>query len=106
LFKSISFVHLVGAVLVVAVAAGVLGYAVSGTPTNRGTTGAIGTENARIMAAEKRSCSKDGKYGTIPTLRREGLLTFEPTYNSVVYVPGRGCGTVVVGSAAYQPLAG
>ena len=106
MFEKLPFRALVGLVLVIAVIAGVVGFAVSGATTNRGTTGAISVENAKIMAAEKTSCSKDGKYGTISKLQSEGLLTFNPTYNAVVYVPGKGCGTVVVGSAAYQSAAG
>jgi len=105
-FTRLSFVNLVGAVLGVSVIVGVVGYAVFGTTTNKGTTGAIGAENAKIMAAERTSCSKYGKYATISRLQSEGLLTTKPTYNSVVYVPGRGCGTIVVGSAAYQAQAG
>jgi hypothetical protein len=105
-FKNLSFVHLVGAVLVVAAVAGIVGYIASGTPTNEGTTSAIGAENAKIMIAERLSCREDGTYGTVPTLEREGLLAFKPVYNSVVYIPGRGCGAVVVGSPAYQAAAG
>jgi hypothetical protein len=106
LFRKLSFLHLAGALLVVAVVVGAVGYAVLGATTNKGTTGAIGAENARIMSAERTSCRKDGKYGTIATLLREGLLPAEPTYNSVVYLPGKGCGTIVVGSPAYQSAAG
>ena len=81
-------------------------YVLAGATTDRGTTAAIGAENARIRAAERASCSRFGSYGTVAALRREGLLTFLPTYNSVVYVPGPGCGTIVVGSPDYQAPVG
>ncbi len=106
MFKQLTFVNLLGVVLVIALLAGIATYIVSGATTNKGTTEAIANENAKIVSAEKTSCTKNGTYGTIATLEREGLLTFKPTYNSVVYVPGKGCGTIVVGSAAYQPAAG
>jgi hypothetical protein len=78
----------------------------SAATTDKGTTGAIGSESAIIMAAEKASCSKYGKYASISTLRDEGLLAHQPVYNSVVYLPGKGCGTIVIGSPAYQSPAG
>jgi hypothetical protein len=81
-------------------------YALSGATTNKGTTGAIQSESATIMRAEKASCSKYGKYASISTLRHEGLLVSQPVYNSIVYLPGKGCGTIVVGSPAYQSPAG
>jgi hypothetical protein len=87
----------------------IIGFAVfimTGATTNKGTTGAIASENAIIMSAEKASCHTFGTYATISTLRREGLLTFKPTYNSVVFVPGKHCGTIVIGSPAYQSPAG
>ena len=59
------------------------------------------------MTAEKTRCLRYGTYASITTLQaREGLLTFKPVYNSVVYVPGKGCGTIIVGSPAYQSPAG
>jgi hypothetical protein len=101
-FGRLSFGKLLSAAVAVAVVVGVVGYVLSGATTNKGTTGAISAENGKIMAAEDASCKKDGKYGTLATLESEGLLTFKPTYNAVVYLPGKGCGAIVVGSAAYQ----
>lgn len=103
--RRLSFARLAGIVLAVSVLAGFFGYAAVST-TNRGSTGAIAAENARIMAAERTSCLRHGSYGTLATLERAGLLATAPIYNSVVYVPGRGCGTIVVGSAAYQSQSG
>jgi hypothetical protein len=104
--ERLPFAKLLAAVVAVGVVVGIGAYILAGATTNRGTTGAIGSENATIMAAEKASCTKFGKYATIARLRSEGLLAFAPTYNSVVYVPGSGCGTIVVGSPAYQSQAG
>jgi len=101
-----SFGHLVGAVLALSFIVGFAAYVLSGTTTNKGTTRAIGSESATIMRAEKASCTRYGNYASISTLRSEGLLAFEPVYNSVVYLPGKGCGTIVVGSPAYQSPAG
>lgn len=87
----------------------IIGFAIfvlSGATTNKGTTGAIKSESAVIMRAEKASCSKFGTYATISTLRRERLLAFKPLYNSVVYLPGAHCGTIVIGSPAYQSPVG
>jgi hypothetical protein len=100
------FGRLVLIVLAVGIVVGFAAYVIAGATTNTGTTGAIGSENARIMAAERASCARFGSYATIATLRREGLLSFVPTYNSVVVVPGSGCGTIVVGSPDYQSPAG
>jgi hypothetical protein len=105
-FKRLSFRHFLGAVLALSFVIGFAVFVLSGATTNKGTTGAIGAENATIMAAEKMSCMRFGQYGSISTLRREGLLTFKPVYNSVVYVPGKHCGTIVIGSPAYQSTAG
>jgi hypothetical protein len=83
----------------------ILGFALFvllGATTNKGTTGAIQSEYARIVAAEKMSCTEHGRYASITTLEAEGLLSVKPVYNSVVYLPGQGCGSYVVGSAAYQ----
>ncbi len=102
----LSFVHLVVAVLVVCFVAGIAVFVLSGATTDKGTTGAIAAEYAKIVVAEKASCRKYGSYASIATLRSEGLLTFKPVYNSVVYLPGRHCGSIVVGSAAYQSSAG
>jgi hypothetical protein len=104
--RRISFGQAVVTTVALAVIAGFVGYAVLGTKTDAGTTGTIGAENARIMTAEHASCVRFGRYGSLATLRKEGLLTFTPTYNSVVYIPGTGCGTIVVGSSAYQSSAG
>ena len=106
MFKKPSFAHLLGAVLAVSFVLGFAVFVLSGATTNRGTTGAIGAESATIMSAEKTSCLRFGTYASIATLRKDGLLTFKPVYNSVVYVPGKGCGTIVVGSPAYQSPAG
>jgi hypothetical protein len=104
--QKLSFAHLLGAVLALSFIAGFAVFVLSGATTNKGTTGAIGAESATIMSAEKTSCSRFGTYASIATLRREGLLTFKPVYNSVVYVPGKHCGTIVIGSPAYQSPAG
>jgi hypothetical protein len=102
----LSFRHLVGAVLALSFIVGFAVYVLSGATTDKGTTRAIGSESAAIMRAEKASCSRYDKYASISTLRSEGLLAFDPVYNSVVYLPGAGCGTIVVGSPAYQSPAG
>jgi hypothetical protein len=104
--EKLSFGHIIGAVLALSFIIGFAVYVLSGATTNKGTTRAIGSESATVMRAEKANCSKYGKYASISTLRREGLLAFEPVYNSVVYLPGRGCGTIVIGSPAYQSPAG
>jgi hypothetical protein len=105
-FKKLSFAHLLGAVLALSFIVGFAVFVLAGATTNKGTTGAIGAESASIMSAGKTSCVKYGTYASISTLRREGLLTFKPVYNSVVYVPGKHCGTIVIGSPAYQSPAG
>ena len=102
----LSFGRLLGAVLALSFIIGFAVYVLSGATTNKGTPRAIRAESAAIMRAEKASCSKYGKYASISTLRKDGLLAFEPVYNSVVYLPGTGCGTIVVGSPAYQSPAG
>ena len=104
--QRLSFGHLLGAVLALSFIIGFAVYLLSGATTNKGTTGAIRSESAIIMRAEKASCSKYGKYASISTLRNEGLLALKPVYNSVVYLPGKGCGTIVIGSPAYQSPAG
>jgi hypothetical protein len=101
-----SFGHLLGAVLALSFIIGFAVYVLSGATTNKGTTGAIASESTTIMRAEKASCSKYGKYASTSTLRDEGLLPLKPVYNSVVYLPGKGCGTIVIGSPAYQSPAG
>lgn len=102
----LSFVHLLVAVFVLAFVAGIAVFVLSGATTDKGTTGAISAEYAKIAAAEKLSCSRFGRYGSISALRSEKLLTFVPTYNSVVYLPGSRCGSYVIGSSAYQSAAG
>jgi hypothetical protein len=104
-FEKISFVHVVGAVVALMVVLGVVLFVLLGATTNKGTTGAIQTEYAKIVRAEKMSCSEHGRYASIATLEKEGLLSFKPIYNSVVYLPGPACGSIVVGSAAYQSAA-
>jgi hypothetical protein len=106
MFKKLPFTHLLGAVLALSFIIGFAVFVLSGATTNKGTTGAIGVESATIMSAEKTSCIRYGTYASISTLRKEGLLPFKPVYNSVVYVPGKHCGTIIVGSPAYQSPAG
>ena len=101
-----SFARLLGAAAALSFIVGFAVYVVSGATTNKGTTGAIGSENAVIARAEKASCYKYGKYASISALRHEGLLAANPVYNSVVYLPGKGCGTIIIGSPAYQSPAG
>jgi hypothetical protein len=102
----VSFGRLVGVLLALSFVAGFAVYIILGATTDEGTTRAIGSESALIKKAEKASCSKYGKYAPIATLRNEHLLAFAPVYNSVVYLPGPGCGTIVIGSPAYQSPAG
>jgi hypothetical protein len=104
-FQRISFAQVVGAVVVLMVILGVVLFVLLGATTNKGTTGAIQAEYSKIVRAEKLSCTKHGRYAAVATLEREGLLTFKPVYNSVVYLPGPGCGSIVVGAAAYQSAA-
>ncbi len=106
MFHKLSFGRLLGAVLALSFIMGFAVYVLSGATTNKGTPRAIGSESATIMRAEKASCSRYGKYASISTLRKDGLLAFEPVYNSVVYLAGPGCGTIVIGSPAYQLPAG
>jgi hypothetical protein len=106
MLRKLSFAHLLGAVLALSFVAGFAVFVLSGATTNKGTTGAIGAENATIMTAEKTRCIRYGTYASIATLRREGLLTFKPVYNSVVILPGKHCGTIIIGSPAYQSPAG
>jgi hypothetical protein len=105
MIKKLSFAHLVGAVLALSFILGFAVFVLSAT-TNKGTTGAIRAERATIMTAEQTRCLRYGTYASIATLQMERLLTFKPVYNSVVYVPGKGCGTIVVGSPDFQSPAG
>src|SRR5580692_76162 len=70
--RRVSFVELVTPVAVVAVSAGTVGYVASGTTTNVGTTTAIGSENAKILAAEHASCKRNGNYASLETLEHDG----------------------------------
>jgi len=106
MFEKLSFGRLLAAVLALSFVAGFAVFVLSGATTNKGTTGAIKAESAMIMLAEKTRCIRYGSYASISTLRREGLLSFKPAYNSVVYIPGKHCGTIVIGSPAYQSPAG
>ena len=92
MFHKLSFGHLLGVALALSFIMGFAVYVLSGATINKGTPRAIGSESATIMKAEKASCSKSGKYASISTLRKDGLLTFEPVYNSVVYLPGADAG--------------
>jgi hypothetical protein len=102
MFRRRSFADLLGAVLAASIAAGFAGFILSGATTDRGTTHAIGAENASIVNAEHESCKKYGHYASIATLRSDGFLKKLPAYNSVVYLPGPHCGTIIVGSPSYQ----
>jgi hypothetical protein len=104
--QKLSFGHFLCAALALSFIVGFAIYVVTGATTDKGTTRAIGSESAIIKSAERASCSKYGKYASIATLRNEGLLASAPVYNSVVYLPGAGCGTIVIGSPAYQSPAG
>jgi hypothetical protein len=106
MFQKISFIHFLGVVLALSFIAGFAVFVLTGATTNKGTSSAIAAESARIMSAEKARCTKYGTYAPIATLRKEGLLSFQPIYNSIVYVPGPHCGTIVIGSSAYQAPAG
>jgi hypothetical protein len=100
--KRVSFSRLLVAAFALSFIVGFAVFVLTGAATNRGTTGAIGTERTLIVSAERLRCERYGSFASIATLRKEGLLTFRPRYNSVVVVPGRHCGTIVVGSASYQ----
>jgi hypothetical protein len=102
MFQKVSFAYLLAALLALSFIVGFAVFVMSGATTNSGTTGAISAESARIMSSEKSRCARYGTYSSISTLRSEGLLTFKPVYNSVVYVPGKHCGTIIIGSPAYQ----
>lgn len=102
MFRKLSFTQLLGLLLALSFVVGFTVFVLSGATTNKGTPGAIGAERALIKSAEKTRCAKFGTYASIATLKEEGLLTFTPTYNSVVYIPGKHCGTLVIGSSAYQ----
>lgn len=106
MFPKLSLLRLLGAVLALSFITGFAVFLLTGATTNKGTTGAIASEYSIIMNAEKASCHAFGTYATISTLQREGLLTFKPTYNSAVFIPGKHCGTIVIGSPAYQSPAG
>jgi hypothetical protein len=102
LFRKLSFTQFLGVLLALSFVVGFTVFVLSSATTNKGTTGAIGAESALIKSAEKTRCAKYGTYASISTLQKEGLLSFKPIYNSVVYIPGKHCGTIVIGSSAYQ----
>lgn len=102
ILEKLTSIRVLAVVLALSFVGGFAAFVGGGATTNKGTTGAIAAERARIRAAESRSCRLHGSYASIATLRREGLLTFTPTYNSVVYLPGPRCGTIVIGSSSYQ----
>lgn len=106
MFGRPSFIHVLATLLVLSFIAGFAVFVVSGATTNKGTPNAIEAEGALIRIAEQTRCIRFGSYASIATLRRERLLAFKPVYNSVVYVPGKQCGTIVIGSPAYQSSAG
>lgn len=106
MLRKLSFIRLLVGVLALSFIVGFAVFVLSGATTNRGTSSAIKAESAKIMSAERTRCIRYGAYTSISTLRKEGLLMFTPVYNSVVYVPGPHCGTIVIGSSAYQPPAG
>jgi hypothetical protein len=106
MFQRLSFPTILASLLALSFILGFAAFAWSGATTNKGTTGAITAESARIMSAEKARCLQYGTYASIKTLRHEGLLAFKPVYNSVVYLPGKHCGTIVIGSPSYQSPAG
>ena len=99
--KSITFLRVLVAVFSLTFVVGFAVFVLSAT-TNEGTTSAIHAERAAILKAEKIRCQRYGSYTSTTTLQREGLLGFKPMYNSVVYVPGAHCGTIIIGSPSYQ----
>jgi hypothetical protein len=103
--KKLPFAHFLLAVLAISFIIGFAVFVLSGATTDKGTPSAIRAERTIISRAEKTRCKKYGAYTSIPTLRREGLLTFKPLYNSVVVVPGNHCGTIIIGSSSYQSTA-
>lgn len=102
MLKKLSFTHLLAAILALSFVIGFAVFVWSGATTNKGTPGAIQAERAVIMRAEKIRCERYGTYASIATLQQEGLLTTKPVYNSVVYLPGSHCGTIIIGSPSYQ----
>jgi hypothetical protein len=102
MFRKLSFGQILGLLLALSFVVGFAIFVMSGATTNKGTTDAIGSERALIKTAERARCAKYGTYTSISTLEKEGFLSFKPVYNSVVYIPGSHCGTIVIGSSAYQ----
>ncbi len=102
MLKKLSMAQIVVATLILSFIIGFATFVWSGAITNKGTPSAIHAERALILTAEKTRCRRYGTYASIATLRTEGLLAFEPIYNSVVYLPGNHCGTIVIGSPSYQ----
>jgi hypothetical protein len=99
--KNISFPRVLVAIFCLTFVAGFAVVVLSGT-TDEGTTSAIHAERLAILKAEKVRCRQYGSYASTKTLRREGLLPFKPMYNSVVYLAGAHCGTIIIGSPSYQ----
>ena len=100
--KRLSFLQVLAVAFVLAFSIGFAVFILSGATTNAGTSSAIRAERTLILHAERTQCRRYGTYASTSTLRKEGLLTFKPQYNSVVYVPGQHCGTIVIGSPSYQ----
>jgi hypothetical protein len=106
MLERLSFARLLGGVLALSFLVGFVVFVLTVATTNKGTPSAIEAEYAAITNAENTRCTRYGAYAPISTLRSEGLLTFRPIYNSVVFLPGKHCGTIVIGSAAFQASAG
>jgi hypothetical protein len=102
MFHRLSFNQVLGLLLTLSFVVGFSVFVFSGATTIKGTTGAIGSESVLIKSAEKARCAKYGTYTSLAALQEEGFLSFKPVYNSVVYIPGAHCGTIVIGSSAYQ----
>lgn len=102
MLQKLSFRQLLIVAFVLTFVGGFVAFVLTGATTNEGTTSAIRAERAVIQSAERVQCRTFGTYGSTSTLRRNGLLIFKPQYNSVVYVPGKKCGTIVIGSPSYQ----
>jgi len=105
MLKKLSFGRFLVAVLVSFIIIGFAVFVLTGARTNKGTTAAIRAERTVIMNAEIARCQRFGTYASITILRSENFLSINPVYNSVVYIPGDHCGTIIIGSAAYQSTA-
>lgn len=102
MLKRLSFVQALVAIFALTFIVGFATFVWSGATTDKGTPNAIRAERAIIMSAERARCRHFGTYSSIATLRSEGLLAFKPIYNSVVYLPGTHCGTIIIGSPSFQ----